>query len=57
MNTLFQVPPIDVHRRIYYDLITENVLMLVENFSLQKAILFGSYAYGSLRSESDIDLL
>jgi len=57
MNTLFQVPPIDVHRRISYDLITENVLMLVENFSLQKAILFGSYAYGSLRSESDIDLL
>lgn len=38
-------------------LIKEAVRRIVDNFNPEKIILFGSYAYGQPREESDIDLM
>jgi uncharacterized protein len=57
MDILIQVPTIDVRERIPYEVIAEITRLIVEQFRPQKIILFGSYAYGSPRPESDVDLL
>ena len=57
MDILLQVPTIDVRERIPYEVIAEITRLIVEQFHPQKIILFGSYAYGSPRPESDVDLL
>jgi predicted nucleotidyltransferase len=51
------VPPITQRTRIPQQAIDDVVQQIIENFRPQKIILFGSYAYGSPRAESDVDLL
>ena len=51
------VPPIDKRKRIPQKAIDQVVEQIVEKFNPQKIILFGSYARGNPRPESDVDLL
>ena len=51
------VPTIDKRKRIPQKAIDQVVSQIVENFKPQKIILFGSYARGNPRPESDVDLL
>jgi predicted nucleotidyltransferase len=51
------VPTIDKRKRIPQEAIDQVVEQIVEKFAPQKIILFGSYARGNPRSESDVDLL
>ena len=57
MNTGIQVPTIDIRERIPFEVIDEIARQIADRFHPQKIILFGSYAYGSPRPESDVDLL
>jgi len=52
-----QVPLINARRRIPQQAIEETVCQIVRQFQPQKIVLFGSYAYGEPRPESDVDLL
>jgi predicted nucleotidyltransferase len=51
------VPTIDQRTRIPQEAIDEVVRQIAEKFKPQKIILFGSYARGDPRPESDVDLL
>ena len=51
------VPTIDVRERIQADDIRSLARQIAERFHPHKIILFGSYACGQPRPESDIDLL
>ena len=51
------VPTIDKRKRIPQKAIDQVVEQIVEKFEPQKIILFGSYARGNPRRESDVDLL
>src|SRR6187200_3413249 len=51
------VPTIDKRKRIPQKAIDHVVKQIVEKFKPQKIILFGSYARGNPRPESDVDLL
>lgn len=51
------VPTIDKRKRIPQKAIDQVVERIVEKFKPQKIILFGSYARGNPRPESDVDLL
>jgi predicted nucleotidyltransferase len=51
------VPTIDKRKRIPQKAIDQAVEQIVEKFKPQKIILFGSYARGNPRPESDVDLL
>ena len=55
--TIVPVPSIYERKRIPQKAIDEIVRQIVENFQPQKIILFGSYARGNPRPESDVDLL
>lgn len=57
METNLSVPTIDIRKRIPQKTIRSLVGMIAEKFQPQKIILFGSYARGAIRPESDIDLL
>ena len=57
MDNHFDVPTIDVRDRIQDNVIHMLARRIVDRFKPQKIILFGSYAYGKPRPESDIDLL
>ena len=52
-----QVPTIGARQRIPQHAIDATVSQIVDKFHPQKIILFGSYAYGRPRPESDLDLL
>ncbi len=52
-----KVPTIDKRKRIPQKAIGQVVEQIVEKFKPQKIILFGSYARGNPRPESDVDLL
>ena len=52
-----KVPTIDKRKRIPQKAIDQVVQQIVEKFKPQKIILFGSYARGNPRPESDLDLL
>jgi len=54
---IVQVPTIDVRRRIPQRAIEDTVRQIAQGFQPQQIILFGSYAYGRPRPESDVDLL
>lgn len=56
MSAVF-VPAINKRKRIPEKAIRDVVRQIVEKFHPQKIILFGSYARGKPRPESDIDLL
>jgi len=51
------VPPINKRDRIPQAAIDDVARQIVEKFHPIKVILFGSYAYGTPRRESDVDLL
>lgn len=51
------VPPVTQHKRIPQRAIDDVVRQIVEKFHPRKIILFGSYARGNPRPESDVDLL
>ncbi len=51
------VPPVTRRRRIPQKAIDDIVRQIVEKFNPQKIILFGSYARGDFKPESDLDLL
>lgn len=57
METSLFVPTIDVRQRIQPDIIRFLARQIADRFHPRKIILFGSYAYGQSRPESDIDLL
>ncbi|GEM_PF-2422757 len=50
-----KVPPITRRKRIPQQAIDYVVQQIIEIFQPQKIILFGSYAYGSPRAESDAE--
>jgi uncharacterized protein len=52
-----KVPTIDKRKRIPQKAIDQVVEQIVEKFKPQKIILFGSYARGNPRPESDVDIL
>jgi uncharacterized protein len=52
-----EVPPINRRRRIPPEAIDYVIRQIAEKFQPLKIILFGSYAYGNPRPESDVDLL
>ena len=52
-----KVPTIDKRKRIPQKAIDHVVQQIVEKFKPQKIILFGSYARGNPRPESDVDML
>jgi uncharacterized protein len=51
------VQPVTQRKRIPQRAIDDLVGQIVEKFHPQKIIIFGSYAYGNPRPESDVDLL
>ena len=55
--TIIPVPSIYERKRIPQQAIDDVVRQIVEKFRPQKIILFGSYAHGNPRPESDVDLL
>jgi predicted nucleotidyltransferase len=55
--TVIEVPTVDKRKRIPQKAIDEVVQQIAEKFQPQKIILFGSYARGKPRPESDVDLL
>lgn len=57
MMVAVNVPTIDKRKRIPQKAIDQVVEQIVEKFKPQKIILFGSYAHGKPRPESDVDLL
>jgi predicted nucleotidyltransferase len=52
-----KVPPITQRTRIPQEAIDYVVWQIAEKFQPSKIILFGSYAYGTPRPESDVDVL
>ena len=52
-----RVSLLNVRQRIPQQAIDTTVRQIVEQFQPQRIILFGSYAYGQPRPESDVDLL
>lgn len=52
-----EVPAIDKRRRIPQKAIDQVVRQIVDKFKPQRIILFGSYARGNPRPESDVDML
>jgi len=57
MNSALTVPTIDVRKRIPNSVIRSLARQIAEQFKPQKIILFGSYARGKPRPESDVDML
>jgi predicted nucleotidyltransferase len=57
MMAVVKVPTVDKRKRIPQKAIDQVVKQIVEKFKPQKIILFGSYARGNPRPESDVDLL
>jgi predicted nucleotidyltransferase len=51
------VPPVTQRKRIPQKAIDDVVRQIVEKFHPKKIIMFGSYARGNPRPESDVDLL
>ena len=50
-------PTVDIRTRIPESTIQVLIAQIAEQFQPEKIILFGSYAYGTPRPESDVDLL
>ncbi len=55
--TTIEVPTVDQRKRIPQKAIDEVVRQIAEKFHPQQIVLFGSYARGNPRPESDVDLL
>ncbi len=50
-------PTVDTRSRIPESVIQELIAQIADKFQPERIILFGSYAYGIPRPESDVDLL
>lgn len=50
-------PTVDVRDRIPDEIIRELISRIASQFQPKRIILFGSYAYGKPRPESDVDIL
>ncbi len=50
-------PTVDIRKRIPEEIIRELISQIALQFKPKQIILFGSYAYGKPRPESDVDLL
>lgn len=50
-------PTVDIRIRIPEEIIRELISRIASQFHPKQIILFGSYAYGKPRPESDVDLL
>ena len=57
METILQAPTVDIRDKLPANIIEEITRRITSNFDPLKIILFGSYAYGNPKSESDIDIL
>jgi predicted nucleotidyltransferase len=57
MDTALSVPTIDTRERIPMQVISALAQRIAEKFCPLQIILFGSYAYGHPRPESDVDIL
>ena len=57
MDSLINVPTVPNRTQIPQEVIRSLVEQIAVLFHPQKIILFGSYAYGTPRPESDVDLL
>ena len=57
MVSISSVPTVDVRKRIPEKVIRSLSQAVAQKFHPQRIILFGSYAYGKPRPESDVDLL
>jgi predicted nucleotidyltransferase len=57
MNSALTVSTVDVRKRIPNSVIRNLARQIAEQFKPQKIILFGSYARGKPRPESDVDML
>ncbi|MCE1254115.1 MAG: nucleotidyltransferase domain-containing protein [Anaerolineae bacterium] len=57
METIINVPTIPNRTRIPHDAILDVVEQISARYQPRKIILFGSYAYGIPKPESDVDLL
>jgi uncharacterized protein len=57
MDLLLEVPTIDQRTKIPDRVIQELTRRIAEQFHPEKIILFGSYAYGEPKPESDVDIL
>ncbi len=54
---VISVPPITQRQRIPQEAIEDVACQIVQKFRPHAIILFGSYAYGTPKPESDLDLL
>ncbi len=52
-----QIPTTNERQRIPDQVIEDAVRQIIQKFQPQRIMLFGSYAYGRPRPESDVDLL
>ncbi len=57
MNPELTVPTIDIRKRIPDSVIRAMARQIAEQFKPQRIVLFGSYARGNPRPESDVDML
>lgn len=57
MHAAMTVPTIDRRKRIPQAAIEDVVAQVAKKFQPQRIILFGSYAHGKPRPDSDVDLL
>ena len=57
LSPAMRVPNINVRERIPQEAILDVVEQIATQFDPKQIILFGSYAYGTPRPESDVDLL
>jgi len=57
MDAALSVPTIDIRKHIPIIVIRALAQRIAEQFHPRRIILFGSYAYGQPRPESDVDML
>lgn len=57
MHTAYPVPPITERKRIPQAAIDDLIAQIVAEYAPQRVVLFGSYAHGNPRPDSDVDLL
>ena len=57
MEAALDVPAVDIRTRIPDEAIKSVIRQIANKFNPKLIILFGSYAYGQPRPESDVDLL
>jgi predicted nucleotidyltransferase len=57
LHTALNVPAINQRKHIPMEAIDDVVQQIIEKFHLQRILLFGSYARGAPRPESDVDIL